>query len=43
VERYTELRLFEHVRPDQRLSAPDLALDLLRLYRHLWLVAQEAL
>lgn len=43
LRRYSEFRLFEHVRVDQELSAPALVVDILNLYRHLWLVAQEVL
>ena len=43
LRRYSEFRLVEHVRVDQQLSAPALAIEVLRLYRHLWQVAQQFL
>ena len=43
LRRYSEFHLFEHVRADQDLSLPALVVDILKLYRHVWLVAQEFL
>ena len=43
LHRYSEFRLFEHVRIDQDLTGPALIVDVLKLYRHLWLLAQEFL
>ena len=41
LRRYTEFDLFGHVMPNRQLDTPAFARELLKLFRHAWLVGQE--